>query len=80
LSSLRGIRPAIPGPTGGADESVPAHVEVDALKTVLARHVTGADGMCCCGEPAGEFTGRCATGRRAAVRLAALGFTGYDVS
>jgi hypothetical protein len=50
LSTLRGIRPAIPGPTSvgpASDGAVPLHVEVDALRTILERHVTGADGICC---------------------------------
>jgi hypothetical protein len=61
------------------DCPVPPHVEVDALNTILERHVTGADGICFCGERAGEFTGRCSIGRRAAKRLTELGFQGYEV-
>ena len=61
------------------DFPVPPDVEVDALKTILERHVTGADGICFCGERAGQFTGRCRTARRAAKQLTALGFAGYDV-
>ncbi|MDG4829403.1 hypothetical protein O7627_08805 [Solwaraspora sp. WMMD1047] len=59
--------------SGGHDPAaVPAEVQVDAFRMLLARHVPAADGRCTCGRPLGEETGRCHYARQAQKALTRL--------
>ncbi|MDG4827864.1 hypothetical protein O7627_00940 [Solwaraspora sp. WMMD1047] len=50
-------------------DAIPADVEADTLRTLLARHEAKDEKNCRCGLPLGEETGLCFYGRQAQKRL-----------
>ncbi|MDG4831876.1 hypothetical protein O7627_21580 [Solwaraspora sp. WMMD1047] len=67
--TLSGGRPDSTDADTAGPAAIPAGVQVDAYRMLLAQHTPGINGRCRCGNLLGEETGLCFYGRQAQAGL-----------